>query len=240
MKSFVLLILSISYLTFSNTTKANEGIYFSPKINLSYSQISDVNVLGSYQKPFTIYTDQDKDNTDNTTFDIVGGALLSLGYKSKQWRAEISYNYRYRFDLNGNVGEPVPGKYERHDNLPGRFTLNINTQSLRFDYNYYISAWKTENLSPYIGFNIDYLKHDILSKVRYQYNYSEEKVKQYDLSYGVGLGTEIIYSENLTWLLSIHYVDLGSIEVGPQSNNAIVKANRFNAIDILFGFNYFF
>ncbi|MGB1263580.1 MAG: outer membrane protein [Cognaticolwellia sp.] len=228
----------------SIATQANEnnknGFYISPKLIVAHASLRAGQVKGSYQEPLILYTDQNHEQNDNNTSDIVGGALLSLGYRYKEWRAELSYSYRYRFDLNGNVGEREPGKYERHDNLPGRFRLDINTQAARFDLYYSILPWHTESLRPFIGVSVESLQHNIHAKVRNRYNYTEEQSDSSSISLGVGIGTEVVINDNINFTVALHYIDLGDIDIGPQSDNAYFSTDNFDTLDLMFGVNYYF
>jgi len=219
---------------------SNNGFYISPKLIAAHSSLSDGKVSGSYLEPLTLYTDQNHSKDDNNTSDIVGGALFSIGYNSEYWRAELSYSYRFRFDLNGDSGELDPEKYQRHNNIPGHFRLDINTQATRLDFYYKIMAWQTENLKPFVGVSIESLQHNIFAKVRNGYNYTEEKVRNRSVTLGLGLGTEIIWKKNINWTVSLHYIDLGNINIGPQSDNAYFSSKAFNTIDVMFGVNYYF
>ena len=216
------------------------GFYISPKLVVAHSSLRDGKVKGSYQEPLILYSDQNHEKNDNNTSDIVGGAALSFGYADESWRVELSYNYRYRFDLNGDVGEIDLDKYERHKNLPGRFRLDINTQSVRLDLYYNILPLQTARLKPFIGISIDSLKHRILAKVRNGYNYSEESTEGSSISLGFGIGTEVVWKKDVNFTISLHYLDLGDINIGPQSDNAYFSSDNFDTIDLIFGINYYF
>ncbi|MGB2741250.1 MAG: outer membrane beta-barrel protein [Cognaticolwellia sp.] len=234
---FLLVLTSLS--TYASQDKEN-GFYISPKLIVAHSSIRGGKVKESYQEPLILYTDQNHDKNDNNTSDIVGGALLSLGYHYESWRAELSYSYRYRFDLNGDVGELDFDEYHNHDNLPGHFRLDINTQSVRFDLYYSILALETESLKPFIGVSVESLQHNILAKVRNAYNYTEENTNISSVSLGFSIGTEVIMTKDMNFTVSLHYIDLGDIDIGPQSDNAYFSTDSFNTIDLMFGVNYYF
>jgi opacity protein-like surface antigen len=236
----LLFIFNLVVLNTSASPLNGSGFYISPKLIIAHSSIKDGKVSGSYQDPIVLYTDQNQDKTGNNTSDVVGGALFSLGYNNETWRAELSYSYRFRFDLNGNAGEIDPEKYQRHNNIPGRFRLDINTQAIRLDYYYKITSWQTDSLKPFVGISIESLQHNIFAKVRNGYNYSEEKVRNRSVTLGLSLGTEIIWKDNINWTISLHYIDLGNIDIGPQSDNAYFSSKEFNTIDVMFGVNYYF
>lgn len=236
------ILISISFLCCMKAyaTSNDVGYYLSPKLIIAHSRLSDGQVSGSYQEPLILYTDQDHDKNDNNTSDIVGGALLSLGYNSVNWRAEVSYSYRYRFDLNGDVGGIDLENYQRHDNIPGHFRLDINTQALRFDFYYKILAWQTETLKPFVGLSVESLQHNILAKVRNAYNYSEQKSNTNAVTFGIGIGSEIAWKQDMNFIISLHYLDLGDIKIGPQSDNAHFSSANFKTLDFIFGVNYYF
>lgn len=245
LKVFWLKVLAVLvFLVITNSSYASQnkdsGFYISPKLIVAHSSLRNGQVKGSYQEPLILYSDQNHDKNDNNTSDIVGGALLSLGYYNDNWRAELSYSYRYRFDLNGDVGEPDPNEYHNHNNLPGRFRLDINTQSVRFDLYYSISALQTENLKPFVGVSIESLQHNILAKVRNAYNYTEENTDSSSVSLGFGVGTEVIWTKNMNFTISLQYIDLGDINIGPQSDNAYFSSDSFDTLDLMFGVNYYF
>lgn len=237
----LILVLFLSFIFVNaHATSEKSNFYISPKLILAHSSLSGGKVSGSFQEPLVLYTDQNHSKDDNSTSDIVGGAVLSLGYDSDQWRSELSYSYRYRFDLNGDVGEPVPGEFVNHNNLPGRFRLDINTQSVRFDLNYKLLFLSTENIKPFVGGSVESLQHNIVAKVRNAYVYTEEKTSSRSTTFGVGVGAEILWKKDVNFTLSLHYIDLGDIKIGPQSDNAYFSAKHFNTVDIMFGVNYYF
>lgn len=231
--------LFISTSAYANQYKEN-GFYISPKLIVAHASLRNGQVKGSFQEPLILYSDQNHDKNDNNTSDIVGGALLSFGYRNENWRAELSYSYRYRFDLNGDVGVPDPNEYHNHNNLPGRFRLDINTQSARLDLYYSIPALQTESLKPFVGVSIESLQHNILAKVRNAYNYTEENTSSSSVSLGFGIGTEVIWTENMNFTVSLQYIDLGDISIGPQSDNAYFSSDSFDTLDLMFGVNYYF
>ena len=235
-------VLILCFLSFTLTAYEvkSSGFYLSPKLIVAHSAIRNGQVKGSYKEPLLIYTDQNHEKNDNNTSDIVGGSLISIGYYYQQWRAELSYSYRYRFDLNGDVGEPDPNEYHNHRNLPGRFRLDINTQSVRLDLYYSITALQTETLKPFIGVSVESLQHNIFAKVRNAYNYTEESSNSRKVSLGFGVGTELLWTENMNFTLSLQYIDLGSISIGPQSDNAYFSTDSFDTVDLMLGVNYYF
>ena len=240
LKYFLVSMLVVSSLNTYASQESDSGFYISPKLIVGHASIRNGKVKGSYQDPLILYTDQNHDKNDNNTSDIVGGALLSLGYYNENWRAELSYSYRYRFDLNGDVGELDLDEYHNHNNLPGHFRLDVNTQSVRFDLYYSILALETESLKPFVGVSIESLQHNILAKVRNAYNYTEESSDSSEISLGFSIGTEVIWTKDVNFTVSLHYIDLGDIDIGPQSGNAYFSTDNFSTIDLMFGVNYYF
>jgi len=105
---------------------------------------------------------------------------------------------------------------------------------------YSILALETESLKPFVGVSIESLQHNILAKVRNAYNYTEESSDSSEISLGFSIGTEVIWTKDVNFTVSLHYIDLGDIDIGPQSGNAYFSTDNFSTIDLMFGVNYYF
>ena len=84
------------------------------------------------------------------------------------------------------------------------------------------------------------MQHNILAKVRNAYNYTEENTDSSSVSLGFGVGTEVIWTKNMNFTISLQYIDLGDINIGPQSDNAYFSSDSFDTLDLMFGVNYYF
>ena len=173
--------------------------------------------------------------TENNTEDFVGGIGIALGYdwleKGLPFRTEISYHHRFRFDLDTRIIDGATG--DGYEN-------NLSTDVVLVNFFYDINLGP--NWRPFVGFGVGWARNtsDVVRDPLFS-GAGEGRTDTTDnVAWAAGLGT--VYRISDTWQLELayRYIDLGTIEMGPFNNGAIIEAEDYISHDIVLGFQFRF
>jgi len=233
----VVMLTALFWLDSAEAGDSSSGVYTSIKIGASYGKISEIETGGTLSGPVFSFNDIESEGR-GSLHDVVGGLSAALGNDFGRYRVEIEYNWRYRFDLNGNVGA---------DSGPGRtatFSSDVETQSLMlnlfwdFDAHHILAGY---SLQPYLGAGVGVVVNKVDSWLLVFGTPSETNSNsEEDSIWMFTAGGTIDLSDR--WLVDIayRYMDLGEVHIGPFSGGAEISTSGQRSHDLTFGFRYRF
>jgi opacity protein-like surface antigen len=161
--------------------------------------------------------------------DTVAGLSLAAGYARGPLRAEIEYVWRYRFDIDVNLGDRA--------NLP-RYKSDVRTQTLML--NLYWDFYNRSRFTPYLGAGAGYVHNEADSEERLHgsgvHDSSSEDGDTWALMAGVG------FDLSKRWQMDVgyRYQDLGRIEIGPFPDGVSLKSSDYTTHDLRLSLHYRF
>ena len=232
MKTYLVLFFSITYLAFSTSVQAKDighGYVFDLSTLFSYTGASDIQLAGLLQGDLTVFSDQYPSPDDSSSEDFVSGLSFEAGKYFGDWLLKAHYEYRYRFDVNGHIGEMPRVAHLR---------TNVNTQRFMLGAEYNILAFERWQWSVSVasGWSI----HTI--DLRTFNNTEDITLSHRDNSFTWQVRTSIEYelSNNWHWRLSLQHADLGNLETASQLNGVALSIDDYIGWDILLGMRYFY
>lgn len=219
---------------------SNSAPYASIEFSGSYAEIEDIEAGGTLSDPVFSSNDTTRGaSRDGSLNDFVGGLSAALGYGFGQYRLEIEYSFRYRFDVNGDVGRDGPG--------PERiavFRSEAETQTLMLNLLWSFDGYYTlagNRWQPYVGAGVGKVENETNT---WLFNFGtpaetdSNTVKDAAWMLTIGARTEI--DDRWAADLAYRYMDLGGIHIGPQSGGAEISTSGQTSHDLRFGFHYRF
>lgn len=161
--------------------------------------------------------------------DTVGGLSLAAGYARGPLRGEIEYVWRYRFDLDVNLGDRA--------NLP-RYKSDIRTQTLML--NLYWDFHNESRFTPYLGAGAGYVHNEADSEERFQGSGLHENSTEDGATWALMAGVGFDLNERWQMDLGYRYQDLGEFEVGPFPDGVSLKSDDYTSHDLRLQLRYRF
>ncbi|MFC4699142.1 hypothetical protein ACFO4O_03105 [Glaciecola siphonariae] len=224
------LCISLMLVLFCSPSKADDTrLHIESGILLSYTSIEKTQLSGASQEQLFIYSDQFSSHDHDSSEDFVSGVYFSAGRHWHEWLLQGYYEYRYRFDINGHLGDTIRVAHLR---------TNINTQRLMLSIGrslYQADKWQW-GVSLAAGISL----HDIDLRT---FDRNEDYTLNYsDRSFTWHIKTDIQYhwSDTFTWSLALQRADLGKLTFGPQFDGIALDINKYTGIDLTLGLVYQF
>jgi Opacity protein and related surface antigens len=197
------------------------GLYVSTKFVASYALVDGISTAGTF--PGTV--------SKQDVTDAVAGGAVAFGYAAQHLRTELEYVFRYRFDLNTNVGSAASGI---------SFRDNVQTQSVMVNL-----LWDFKNstrFTPYLGAGIGYARNDSDTELTEfaSGNTQSKSTAQDNFAWSLMAGLLMNLGTNWKFEMGYRYVDLGVVKSGPFDNGARLTTDSLRSNDFSLGFRYQF
>ncbi|RDE18745.1 porin family protein [Motiliproteus coralliicola] len=239
MRAFSFVIVTLTILSWPALTVAEDSAgtaYTSIKLLGAYAQVKGIEAAGSLSGP--IFPSNDESDGKDLE-DLIGGITAAVGYDFGRYRLELEYGWRYRFDLNGNVGRADPG--------PGRtatFRSEVESQTLLlsllwdFETDYSLLGYR---LQPWAGIGVGVVKNKTDTNL-FNFGISKERDTNTEKSTAwlLTAGSTVKLNERWSADIAYRYIDLGDVHIGPQSGGAEVSTSGMRSHDLTFGLIYRF
>jgi len=200
-------------------TENRDGFQFQTGVVAGYAQLNELENAGS--GPGEV-------NSSDTNDESLG-LSLGMGYQLGDFRGEVEYVWRYRYDLDVDLGD--------QETLP-RFKSNIQTQTLMF--NLYWDLMDGRIWHPYLGAGIGFASNRTDTEQRFQGSGSHQDNTTSGFAWALMAGAQVDLVRRWSLNLGYRFAGLGDVSTGTLPDGHRLESNNFTSHDLRLGLVYRF
>jgi len=208
--------------------RAEDGFYVTLTGIGAFSEVNDTENDGSLGG----------DTKNSSESDLVGGIGAALGYQWAalwgQLRAEVDFNYRFRFDFDENrpiIDDALPNAGLDSDLATATWLANLNyVVDLGYD------------ISPYLGGGLGATYYDAENEFNDigGLGRSRDDTDGTNFTWAVNAGLLWDITEDFHFILGYRYIDMGTVDFGTFASGGVNVEGDYVSHDLLLTLGYRF